>query len=189
MHPQLTDIEHEFDLARSQLDRLVERVPEEGWGRRPSPERWSAAECIAHLNLTARAFLPLLDAAIDEARRLPPPRSTRYRRDPIGWMLWRTMGPPVRFRIPTRAAFVPTGDAEPRRLVEEFRGLQDAQRRCVAAADGLALEDVRIASPFGERVRYNLFACLSILPRHELRHLWQAGRAVDAARRGATIAP
>jgi len=28
--------------------------------------RWSATECIAHLNLSNRAYLPLLDSAIEQ---------------------------------------------------------------------------------------------------------------------------
>ncbi len=34
--------------------------------RRPSELRWSAAECIEHLNLPNRAFLPRIDAGIAE---------------------------------------------------------------------------------------------------------------------------
>jgi len=174
MHAQLQAIATEFDLAELRLRALVERVPDEQWPKRPSPRSWSVSECVAHLNLTSPGMLPKLEAALDEARRLPPAKSTRYRRDPVGWMLWRTMGPPVRFRVSTTAAFVPVGDATPRELVADFLELQRAQLRCVTAADGLALAKVRIQSPFAERVRYNLFAALSILPRHQLRHLWQA---------------
>jgi len=35
---------------------------------------------------------------------------------------------------------------------------------------------VRVTSPFNARVRYNLYACFTILPRHQHRHLWQAER-------------
>lgn len=179
MHPQLTAIANEFDLATSQLDALAAQVPFARWRQRPAPERWSVAECVAHLNLTSRAMVPRLESAIEEARRLPRPRaSQRYRRDPFGWMLWRTMGPPVRFRVGTAAAFVPNADADPEQLVADFRELQEAQLRCLAACDGLALTKVRVPSPFAERVRYNLFAALGILSRHELRHLWQARKAV-----------
>jgi len=38
------------------------------------------------------------------------------------------------------------------------------------------LSQVRVTSPFNARVRYNLYACFTILPRHQHRHLWQAER-------------
>jgi hypothetical protein len=100
----------------------------------------------------------------------------RYRRDPIGWLLWATMGPPVRVRIRTIARFLPSSLAAPALLVQEFDRLQAAQLDCLAQADGLPLSHVRVTSPFNARVRYNLYSCFTILPRHQHRHLWQAER-------------
>lgn len=176
MHPQLTGIAEEFLAALDQLHRLTESVPVTNWSRRPDPARWSVAECVAHLNLTSRTYLPLLSTAIDQARaldRLPP---ARYRRDPVGWLLWAMMGPPVRFRTRTIAAFVPQAGTDAGHLVEEFERLQDAQLAALRMADGLPIGRVRVASPFNPRVRYNLFACFGILARHQHRHLWQAAR-------------
>jgi hypothetical protein len=58
--------------------------------------------------------------------------------------------------------------------VATFDHLQGEQVRRVEAADGLPLSKVWITSPFNARVRYNLYACLTVLARHEHRHLWQA---------------
>jgi hypothetical protein len=59
----------------------------------------------------------------------------------------------------------------------EFDRLQEEQIAFVRQADGLPLGRVKIISPFNARLRYNLFACFSILPRHQHRHLRQAERA------------
>ena len=177
MHPQLAAIAAELRDARARLHRLVADVPGGAWNVRPRPDRWSPAECVEHLNLTTRAFLPPIDAALDGARALGTPAAGRYRRDPLGWLLWRTMGPPVRFRARTTAAFVPGAPAEPAASLADFDHLQDELLRRVAAADGLPIDRVRLASPFGAGVRYDLYSALSILPRHQHRHLWQAERA------------
>lgn len=174
MHPQLQMIAREFEQAQQRLERLATRLPDELWPVRAHPERWSVSECIAHLNLTGSAFLPAVRNALREARSLDRPAPRRYRRDPLGWLLWRTMGPPVRLRVRTAAAFVPTDAATPAELRSAFDRLQAEQIECVREADGLPLQLVRIASPFEARVRYNLFAALTILPRHQHRHLWQA---------------
>ena len=177
MQPQLAAIAAELRDARARLHRLVAQVPGDAWSVRPHPDRWSPAECVAHLNLTTRAFLPLLDAALDAARRLGRPGTPRYRRDPLGWLIWRTMGPPVRMRTRTTAAFVPATRPDPAAALAEFDHLQDELLRRLAAADGLPIDHVRVPSPFDPRVRYNAFSALSILPRHQHRHLWQAERA------------
>jgi hypothetical protein len=174
MLPQLELIAIEFLEALDRLHRLRESVPERAWGRRPDPSRWSVAECVAHLNLTSQAYLPLLTRAVEEAREvhLPPPH--RYRRDLAGWLLWRTMGPPVRIRTRTLPAFIPESTRAPDEIVAEFERLQDAQMAALRAANGRPIQRVRVASPFNPRLRYNLYACFGILARHQHRHLWQA---------------
>ena len=56
----------------------------------------------------------------------------------------------------------------------EFERLQTEQLALAREADGLPIHRVKIASPFNTRFYYNLFSALSILPRHQHRHLWQA---------------
>lgn len=180
MHPQLQVIIDEFRTAQERLDRLSRRVPDAAWSERADPDRWSIGECVAHLNLTSAAFLPRLEAALDEARRLDAPAPARYRRDPLGWLLWRTMAPPVRVRTRTAATFVPSGTDAPAALRETFAHYQAEQIRCVEQGSGLPLDRVRLASPFSPRARYNLYAALTILPRHQHRHLWQAEQVAAA---------
>jgi len=50
-------------------------------------------------------------------------------------------------------------------------------------ADGLPVDRIRIASPFDARLKYSLYAALTILPRHQHRHLWQAERVLEGLRR------
>jgi hypothetical protein len=186
MHPQLEEIVTEFERGSLRLHRLVQSMAAERWSARPAADRWSASECIAHLNLTAAAFRPLVERALNDARRLAasgPGRRTpeRYRRGLIGGLLWKVLSKPGRFRTKTAPAFVP-GALEPAdRVVGEFDRLQDEQIGWVRAADGLPIGDVKVASPFDSRVRYNLFAALSILARHQHRHLAQAENAAGSA--------
>jgi DinB superfamily len=182
VHPQLQVIRDDFDEAKARLHRLAASAAEPLWTRRPDPARWSMAECVAHLNLSADAYLPLLHTALDAGRRSGSPAPRRYRRDPVGWLLWRTMAPPVRHRVRTPPPFVPTAAAPLAELIARFDRGHDALADCVAAADGLPLGRLWITSPFNARARYNAYACLSILPRHEHRHLWQAERVLATLR-------
>ena len=174
MHPQLQTIADEYESAQERLRRLVQTVPAGRWTERPEPERWSIAECVAHLNLTTEAFRPLVEAALAEGRRRGGPKPEHYRRDFVGWLMWRTAGPPARPRVKTTAPFVPKSTVAPAELVAEFERLQAEQLGWVAGADGLPLGSLRITSPFSARLHYNLYSLLTILPRHEHRHLWQA---------------
>jgi hypothetical protein len=65
--------------------------------------------------------------------------------------------------------------------VAEFDEWQRRQVDLVRQAEGLPLGRLWIVSPFDRRIRYNAFACLTILPRHQHRHLWQAEQVTAAA--------
>ncbi len=180
MQPQLADVAADLERARSRLHRLADALPDDRWARRADPARWSVAECVAHLNLTAQAYAPLLRAALAEAAALDGAAPARYRRDPVGWLLSRMVGPLPRIggrrigRIRTPAPFVPTGDLPRAATVREFDARQDELLAFVREADGLPLERVRVTSPFDARARYNLFAALAMQAPHQHRHLQQA---------------
>ncbi len=182
MHPQLQEIIDEFEAALERLRRLAATVPEADWPKRPEPHRWSVSECVAHLNLTSGACAPLLRGSLSKARAIGKPAPERYRRDLVGWLLWKYSGPPVRVRVKTPTRFVPTSCPAPSQLIEEFARWQDEQIACVKQAHGLPIDRVRMTSPFNDRLKYNLYAALTILPRHQHQHLWQAEEAAIANR-------
>jgi hypothetical protein len=184
MHLQLTTILSHFQSALDRLETLAQALPEPDWHRRPAPEGWSPLECVAHLNLTSSAFIPLLRDGLEEARRSGRPAPARYRRDPVGWLIGTLVSPRPWMRTTTTAPFVPSADRPAGLVLEEFRVLQAEQMALVRESDGLAIDRVRIASPFDVRARYSMYSAFLILPRHQQRHLAQAERAagLDAPR-------
>ena len=177
MHPQLQELANQFTAARERLHQLAMVLPDEAWTQRPAPDSWSPAECVAHLNITSRVFITQLRDAIREARGVGGAAPSRYRRGVVGWLLWKSTGPGQGVKVKTTPKFVPGATAPPAELVAEFDRLQDEQLELVRAADGLPIHRIKVTSPFQERVKYNAFAALSILPNHQHRHLLQAERA------------
>jgi hypothetical protein len=182
MQRQLEAIIREFSDAQQRLQRLSANTSNEAWIHRADPARWSISECIAHLSLTTEAFLPILKDGIAHARQIAAPVPARYRRDLSGWLLWKTIGPPVRLRIKTTAPFLPAGDTNRSDSVREFNSLQAELIQCVKECDGLPIQRIRVTSPFEARVKYNLYSALTIIPRHQHRHLWQAEQVGKARR-------
>ena len=175
MHPQLQTIADGFHAATARLHALSRAVPAERWPVRRDPDRWSVAECVAHLNLTGAAYAELFPGAIAQAKALgPAPAGITYQRDLWSWLLAKTIGPKVLFKVKTPAKFVPQSVAPVEELVGEFERWQKVQLDTLAALDGLRLNEVKVNSPFNGKVRYTIYGCLSILPPHQHRHLQQA---------------
>jgi hypothetical protein len=186
LHPQLASIEVELRDAIARAARLVESVDDGAFQNRPDPGRWSMAECLIHLNLTAQAYLPLIDAALasslEGSASGTPPATHRYRRDMMGWVLSKTMEPPVRTRVKTAAAFIPSGGRSRGEILEEFTALHEQLIERLHRASGRDLGKMRVASPFNARITYNLYSAFRIIPAHDRRHLWQAEQVRDLLR-------
>ena len=182
MHPQLIAVKTELDAASARLRALSAKLTELAWSRRPAPGRWSAGECVAHLNLTSEAFLPLLRQGVEEARRLGSGSSARLRIGFAGWLVKKLTGPARWFKVKTTPEFVPQGDRAGTQLVAEFQRLQDELIGLLRSADGLPLDRVTVTSPFSASVRYNVYAAFAVIPGHQFRHLAQAEDAAALGR-------
>jgi hypothetical protein len=175
MHPQLQAVIDELDSASERQRRLAATVPPGRWAERPGPERWSVGECIAHLNLTSQAYIPRIAAILADAPRTGAP--ARFRRDFLGWLIWRVLKPGGRSKAKTTAEFIPTGSEPAADIIATFEDLQRQQVQMVRQSDGMPLHRLKVGSPFSDKMKYSVYSALTILPRHQHRHLLQAERA------------
>jgi hypothetical protein len=179
---QLGAIVDSLKGAQARLRALTDKLSDSAWSVKPAPDRWSPAECVEHLNLTSRAYLPLLHDAVAKARKMRGPPSTHYRRDPIGWFMSMMMAPRHKRKVPlprvkTTNGFVPRGERSRTEILSEFVQLQGALISLIQSADGLPIDKFKIVSPFGGKMKYNAYSALMIVDRHEHRHLQQAEEA------------
>jgi hypothetical protein len=180
---QLAAVLTSLDDAQHRLRRLSDRVSDAKWNQRPGPGRWSAGDCVEHLSITTKAYLPLLRDALVEARELNRPAPKHYRKDPLGWFMSKMMSPMRHIGklrlipVKTMPDFVPKGSKPRGELLSEFVRLQGELITIVRKADGLPLDQVKIVSPFGGKMKYNAYSALVIIEEHQHRHLQQAEEA------------
>lgn len=157
---------------------MASACTDEAFHQRPRSGGWSAAECIAHLNLTTAEYVPVLDRLLASGR--PGFADTsRYRRGFLSALFAWSLEPPARMRVRTIPRFVPNSTGSKQAIMAEWDGLhRDLQER-LRRASGVHLEELRITSPFTSRMSYNVYAGLCILAAHERRHVWQAERAIQ----------
>ena len=177
MESQLSAIAEDLQFVERRLRRLQEMLPRGVWCEPPGPGRWSPADCVAHLNLTSRTLLPLIRDGLRDAGKRGNRSSSRYRRDLVGWFVWKLIAPSNTLRTRTIEAWEPTAGGVPEEILAEFARLQSEVIACVREADQLPIDRVRLRSPYNARVRCNLYAALTLIPRHQQRHVLQAERA------------
>ena len=182
MHRQLQAVARTLRDAQDRLDRLVAATPDSKWGVRSANDSWSVAECIAHLNLTSRAMVPLLLDGVAAARAIGGGAPVKFRRNLLGFIISSTQGPLFRLgnfrfgRVKTAPAFVPGGDMPRDRLAQEFRDWTKAELALLDASDGVPLDRARMESPFVKGAMYDPYSGFLTLANHKHRHLDQAER-------------
>ena len=187
MDPQLQATAALFHEARDRLVALVDGMPDETFNRKPGPKAWSVGECIVHLNTTSKGYLPVLAAA---AARTGPRGTGPFRYGFVARRFIDALRPGSR-PLPTVPSMRPAPAPGPRSDVDRHRALArfhaDTERflDVLEEADGLDLARVKVRSPFVPIFRISLGAYFEALGHHAVRHVAQAERAAEAARRAA----
>ncbi len=144
----------------------------------PGPGRWSPAECLAHLNLSNRAYLRVLDSAIERLREKKVLGDGPFHLNWNARLLKYWLEPPSRLRLPTSAPFQPMAVKDPAEALEEFQAIGKVLEENLDSSRGLALDGVKLVSPFTEKMKYNAYSAFVLIAAHNRRHLWQAELAL-----------
>jgi hypothetical protein len=166
----------EFERLSAAADGLVTPLSEDQFTWQPAPGAWSVAECIEHLNVTARLYLPKLDEAIADAIRRGRYAEGPFRYNWIGRFVVRSMEPPARFKIKAPKIFQPPPARSRHEIMAGFRAYQVQFIDRLRQANGLDLAGAKVSSPASKWIRLPLGSGFALMCAHERRHLWQAER-------------
>ncbi len=146
------------------------------------PDRWSIAECLSHLNVTADQYYPAIDRSMRRARERGLLGKGPFRHGFLMNRFVAMLEPPPRRSFKAPPIFKP----RVRNLANEvgiFFAHQDAIMKRVRQADGLDLARVKLVSPVSRLLRMSLGQCFAFLATHQRRHLWQSAHVKEALKR------
>jgi len=142
---------------------------------RPSNDRWSIGQCLQHLVMTNRVYLPPIARALEGQ-----PVSVAVEAITPGWFgrwfIANYIEPSPRTRrsrAPAKAR--PSPQIEPA-VLDQFLRSNDAARALVRRASTYDVNRIRFVNPFVSVIRFTVGTGLEIIWRHERRHLLQAER-------------
>lgn len=174
-------VQDQFRTILRRARELFADVDRETFNRRPGPERWSAGECIEHLNTTARTYLPALTDAIISGRGRGGSR--RSGRTLVGRLLAWLQEPPPRFHRRARVELMPAQDLDPADVLEDFEALYEEVIVRVNESRDLDRRKIRVRSVLNPFLRLKLDDWFAYLAAHARRHLWQAAETLKEVRR------
>ena len=181
LSPEVDVYRQQFERLAAEAEALVAPLTEEQFTWRPGPGSWSVAECIDHLNVTARMYLPELDESIAEATRRGLYGEGPFNHDLIGRFFVKTMEPPARIRVKAPTSFHPAVQRSRSEIMAAFRAYQVQFVDRLRQASGLDLRRAKVHSPVSAWIKMSLNSGFALMAAHERRHLWQAQRVIAAA--------
>jgi hypothetical protein len=179
---------HEFKVITERTLELCAALTEKQFNWRSHPKAWSAGQCIEHLNLVNRERLRNIRRAMNDARIKHRFGEGPFRHGLLGRLCVRLAEPPVKVKVKAPPKIAPAETLESGLVASEFHRQHEEIIECVAAACGLHLRKVKVASIANEWLRFSLGITFALMSAHDRRHLQQAQAVVAAMLSGTKTA-
>lgn len=178
--PEIDAFRRQFEGLSAEADALVAPLSDAQFAWQPAADAWSVAQCLDHLNVTARQYLPMLDEGIADAIRRGLYSPGPYAYNWIGRLMVYVVEPTTRFRAKAPKAFQPAPGRPRPDVMAAFRAYQVQYVDRLRQANGLDLARARVTSPVARWIRMPLGSGFAMMVAHERRHLAQARRVLSA---------
>lgn len=158
--------------SRRSARALMDAVSADQLMRRPDPGKWSIAECLAHLNITAATVQKLMARGIEQAKQRKIFGEGPFPIGPKGRLLVWIAEPPPKFRIRApKNVRPPAAIDDALQVLQDFIKAQDEWERLMREQEGLNLAKIKVGQGI---FRIRLAAALPWMMAHQRRHLLQA---------------
>lgn len=174
------------DHTEAFLDKAVsewQMLPHHQFASKPGPDKWSANQCLAHLNEYGRYYLPLIEKAIDEYTASGKDPAIEFK---AGWlgnyftgmMLNNADGTPVK-KMSAPKAYSPETNNDSFAVIAEFIEQQEKMLLLLRKAKKVDMGAIRIPISIAKFIKLKLGDTFLFLVAHNYRHILQADRALQ----------
>jgi DinB superfamily len=178
-----------LDTLYQRTERFLEKairdwqlLPAEQLNRQPAPNAWSAAQCLEHLNVYGRHYLPEIEKALEKGEK------TAAKTFKSGWLgdyFYRLMLPNTegslksKMKAPKDAQ--PPVELDARAVLAEFIEQQEQLLQLIERARQVNLGSVRVPISLSKWIRLKLGDTFLFLTAHLERHVLQIEKALKMA--------
>lgn len=170
---ELRDDYEQFENIQEDALELTATLSDEQFRWRPAPQRWSIAECLAHLNVVDGLDLPVVRDAIEAGRSAGLVGKGPFRYGFLSRSFVRFSGPPAKFKFKAPQVYLPPIGQPKSRVMGEFASIHQQLLELISKSNGLDLARIQVRTPF-PYVKFSLGQRFALLAAHDRRHLRQA---------------
>ncbi|NMB81869.1 MAG: DinB family protein [Ignavibacteria bacterium] len=165
------------DIINKSL-QLFSNLKHEQINKKPSPKSWSAAECLAHLNAYADAYLKNTGRNFSKRNNNDAEKEFVPRLLPAKFI--KVVGPDVKIKLKSIHVGESSRSNIDKDIVDRFIGYQNEFINILQNVSYSDLRQIKVASPFFRLLKFQLGEMLLLTLYHQQRHLNQAERAINS---------
>jgi DinB superfamily len=185
MYQSKSLIDSLYKESENHLEKAVQQwqnMPAKHLETSPQTVGWSAVQCVEHLNIYSRYYLPLIKNAIETAQKNDWKATPQYQSGWLGNYFYHTMLPkengtlPSKMKAPKKA--IPPQSIDTVAVIAEYISHQEELLRLLDLTHHISLAKPRIPISIAPFIRLKLGDVLLFLTAHTERHVLQIERTL-----------
>jgi hypothetical protein len=153
--------------------------------KQPGEKKWSAAQCLEHLNSYGHYYLPAIEKAIAKAQQNNQTSTEEFTAGWLGNYFTKLMEPDTNGKKMKKMSapknHTPVADLDSDKVLREFIDQQEKMLTLLEKAKTINLEQAKVAISIAKFIKLKLGDVFTFLIAHNHRHVVQAERALAAA--------
>jgi hypothetical protein len=171
-------IEEEFEKIKLRTELLFRNLSNEQYNFKPTPKKWSAGECIEHLNLTGGGYLKNIQTTNQSITGNKMPFKLIYQPRFLLKKFAMITGPDSKIKMPSPKFLQASSSMLDKNVVDNFISLQNKFLNIITRIELEHLKRIKVTWPAFPLMKLQLGEVLVMTVGHEQRHLNQAERTL-----------
>ncbi|MBX3009438.1 MAG: DinB family protein [Melioribacteraceae bacterium] len=169
---------NEFLSIKEEANKLFSSISDEQFNKKPNEDSWSAAECIAHLNLIAHGYTKYFPVELNTRKELPNLSDKQYQTRILAGIFISKMMPESKLKLHTPSEYQAAESELPKSIVVDFQTIQDQFIHLLKRTEFIELKARSVRSPVASFLKFQLGELFILHIGHQKRHLNQAKNAI-----------
>jgi hypothetical protein len=174
----LDQLQQQTEVVLDLAIRQWQLIPPQDLAQVPEPGRWSAAQCLAHLNVYGNFYLPAIEKGILQGQKTGSSPARIFQSGFLGAYFTKIMQPDSKTKMKSPANAVPSTIVDPVQTLAQFIDQQERLLTLIDQARTVNLNQVRIPISIAPWILLKLGDTFGFYTAHQLRHVQQAERAL-----------
>jgi hypothetical protein len=158
-------------------------ISHERLSQKPSPEAWSANECLQHLNSYGCYYLPAIEAALQKGSKTIGRADTQFVSGWLGAYFTRSMQPKADGTLASKMNspkdHIPQQVLHSHEVINTFLLQQHRLLKLLEASAAVDMNEVRVPISIARFIKLKLGDVFMFIIAHNHRHILQAQRALQ----------